>query len=86
MLASRIIWRIEDIAPNTPNAEKIKAIIVFPQKRKLYLDGLNTTLYNTIGKMKSRGIQPNAPIKALMSPKKGNIAATVVAIMTDNER
>lgn len=36
--------------------------------------------------MKSRGMQPNAPIKALMSPKKGNIAATVVAITTNNDR
>lgn len=44
VFASRTICRIEDIAPNTPNAEKIEASIVFPQKSRLYLEGLNTTL------------------------------------------
>lgn len=36
--------------------------------------------------MKFRGMHLNAPIIALMSPKKGNMAATVVAMTTDNER
>ncbi|KAK3015929.1 hypothetical protein RJ639_007696 [Escallonia herrerae] len=39
----------------------------------------------TMGSMKSRGMQPNAPNKAMMSPKNGNIAATVVATITDND-
>lgn len=36
--------------------------------------------------MKSRGMNPNAPINAIRSPKKGNIAANIVAITTDNDR
>ncbi|GMN67076.1 hypothetical protein TIFTF001_036140 [Ficus carica] len=36
--------------------------------------------------MKSRGMHPNAPITVLMSPEKGNMAATVVAMTTDNDR
>jgi hypothetical protein len=36
--------------------------------------------------MKSRGMNPNAPITALISPKKGNIAAIAVAMITDNDR
>lgn len=31
-------------------------------------------------------MQPNAPANAIMSPKKGSIAATVVAATTDNDR
>nr|GMD01893.1 hypothetical protein Iba_chr05fCG11420 [Ipomoea batatas] len=40
----------------------------------------------TIGKIKSKGMQPNAPNIAMMSPKKGNIAANVVAITTVADR
>ena len=36
--------------------------------------------------MKSRGMNPNAPISAIRSPKKGNMAANMVAITTDNDR
>jgi len=31
-------------------------------------------------------MQPNAPNKAIMSPKKGSIAANVVAMITDSDR
>lgn len=50
------------------------------------LEDLKVTLYNTIDKMMSRGMHPNAPITASMSPKKGNIAARVVAMAMDNDQ
>lgn len=31
-------------------------------------------------------MQPNAPNKAIMSPKKGSIAGNVVAMITDSDR
>ena len=85
-MASRLICLTAAIAAITPNAEKTPAMMTFNQKRKLRLDGLNVKLKNTIGKMKSRGMKPNAPMTALMSPKNGSIAAIMVAVMTDNER
>lgn len=36
--------------------------------------------------MKSKGMHPNDPNSAMMSPKKGNIAAKNVAMVTDNDR
>lgn len=36
--------------------------------------------------MKSKGMIPNAPNIAMISPKKGNIAPSIVAVMTDKDR
>ena len=36
--------------------------------------------------MKSRGMHPNAPNKAIISGKNGNIAAKTVAAATDSDR
>jgi hypothetical protein len=36
--------------------------------------------------MKSKGMHPNAPNNAMMSPKKGSMAAKNVALITDNDR
>jgi hypothetical protein len=53
---------------------------------RLRFEGLNVKLKNTTGNIKSRGMKPNAPITALMSPKNGSIAAIIVAITTDIDR
>lgn len=67
------------------SAEKTTAMVTFNQKTRLCFDGLNVKLKKTTGKMKSRGMKPKAPMKALMSPKNGSIAAIVVAITTDSD-
>jgi hypothetical protein len=85
-LASSTICLIEDIAPNTPDAENMVAINVLIPNIRPSLEDLKVTLYNTIDKMMSRGMHPNAPITASMSPKKGNIAARVVAMVMDNDQ
>lgn len=36
--------------------------------------------------MKSKGMHPNAPNTAMMSPKKGSIAAINVAVITESDR
>ncbi|KAL3579425.1 hypothetical protein D5086_020929 [Populus alba] len=64
-----------DIAPNTPNAENMVAIKVLIPNIRPSLEDLKVTLYKTISKVMSRGMHPNAPITASISPKKGNIAA-----------
>ena len=50
------------------------------------LGGLESNIVKNHWQDKIKGMHPNAPITALMSPKKGNIAARVVAMITDNER
>lgn len=67
------------------NIEKTTAIMLFNQKVGLNFDSLNVELKKNIGRTKSRGMKPKAPIKELRSPKNGSIAAKVVAmtIITD---
>lgn len=85
-MASRLICLTAAIAAIIPKAEKTRAMVTFNQKMRLLLDGLNVKLKNTIGKMKSRGMKPNAPMTALTSPKNGSIAAMVVDMTTDIDR
>ena len=70
----------------TPNTEKTVAMEAFNQKIKPLFDGLNVKLKNTNGKIKSRGMNPKAPMSEFMSPKNGSIAPKVVAATTDSER
>lgn len=86
VFASRTICLTEATPPIATKIEETVAMDVLIQKIRLCLDGLKVTLQNSIGKMKSKGMIPNAPNSAKMSPKKGNIAARKVAIITDNER
>lgn len=85
-MASRLICLTAAIAAMTPNTEKTVTIKIFNQKTTLVFDGLNVKLKNTIGKTKSSGMKPKAPMSALMSPKNGSIAPKVVAATTDRER
>ena len=58
----------------------------FNQNLKERSEGLKVKLNNTTGITKSRGKNPNAPKSPFMSPKKGSIAAIVIAIATDMDR
>lgn len=85
MSASRTICLTAAIAAITPNAEKTTIMVMFSQKTRLLLDGLNVKLKKTTGMMKSKGMNPNAPINELMSLKNGNIVAITVEMTTDND-
>ncbi|KAL6967089.1 hypothetical protein U1Q18_032894 [Sarracenia purpurea var. burkii] len=70
----------------TPGVEKTAVMAAFNQKMGLLLDGLNVRLKKTTGRTKSSGKKPKAPMTALMSPKKGSIAAISVAVTTERDR
>ncbi|GER26818.1 glucose-6-phosphate isomerase [Striga asiatica] len=57
-----------------------------PRRRKRPHEPNAVMLYMSIGSTKSRGMKPTAPTIALMSPKKGSIAATDPQTVTYNER
>lgn len=68
-----------------PKIAKTTAMILFTQKMGLLLDGLNVKLKQTAGSTKSSGMNPKAPIRELISPKNGSMAAIVVAMTTDSD-
>ena len=70
----------------THKTEKTRAMVRFNQNLNERLEGLKVKLNNTTGITKSRGKNPNAPKSPFMSPKKGSIAAIVIAIATDMDR
>lgn len=83
VLASRTICLIDAIPPITTKIEDPPPINVFTQKIMLCFEGLKVILKNTIGNIKSRGMNANAPNNAIISGKNGNIAAKTVAAATD---
>ncbi|GKD50076.1 hypothetical protein Tco_1279052, partial [Tanacetum coccineum] len=66
----------------TPIAEKIPVMFEFNQNTRLDLDRMNVILKNTTGNRKSSGMNLNASINTMTSPKNGNITAIVVAMIT----
>lgn len=86
VFASRTICLTAATAAIIPNAEKTPAMVTLSQNFSPRLEGLNVRLKKTTGRTKSRGMKPKAPITELMSPKKGSIAAIVVAATTDSDR
>lgn len=84
--ASRESCPIAAKEPKIVKIEKNTIIPVWNQNLKLCFEGLKTIMANMIGNTKTIGVYPNAPMRALMSPKKGSMAAKKLDVPTNNDR
>lgn len=65
--------------PSNPTALNTMMMVQWSQYLNVRGEGLSVAAYKRKGRTKSKGVNPKAPMTALMSPKKGIAADTRVA-------